>query len=153
MLGISYYNITRTDEAIESLEKSISLNPDQPTVKETLGTSFLNKGTEALSNKEFEAATALFKKAGDYSPNNGYIYYNLAESYLFTKNYASAEKALNQASRLMPQNADVLQRLGLVYEKMKKWNQALSAYKKAQGMNPSKSLKDAIARAENNKKQ
>lgn len=152
MLGVSYFNLTRTDEAVEALEKSLSLNPNQPGLKELLGKSYLEKGTKALSQKQFAAAAEFLKKAQGYDPKNGYVYYNLAETYLFEKKYSTAEKALTQAATLMPNNADVLERLGLVYEKMKKWDQALTAYKKAQTMDPSKSLKEAIARAENNRK-
>jgi tetratricopeptide (TPR) repeat protein len=153
MLGIAFYNESRTDEAVEALEKTLSLNPDQPAVKEILGKAFLNRGADALSKKQFTAATGFFKKAEAYDPGNGFIYYNLAETYLFSKNYTNAEKALNQAAKLLPGNADVLQRLGLVYEKMKKWDLSLDAYKKAQKAAPSKSLTEAIERVENNKKQ
>ena len=47
-------------------------------------------------------------KAKDYDPKNGYIYYNLAEAYLFQKKYPEAEKALTQAADLMPQNVEVM---------------------------------------------
>jgi tetratricopeptide (TPR) repeat protein len=152
MLGISYFNMDRTEEAIEALEKSHSMNPTQPAIMELLGKSFLKKGTAALSEKQFAVAAELLQKAEKYDPKNGYIYYNLAETYLFGKKYSDAEMALNQAATLMPQNADVYGRLGLVYEKMKKWDSALNAYKKAQGLQPSKSFKDAIARVNQNKK-
>jgi tetratricopeptide (TPR) repeat protein len=153
MLGVAYFNLDRHEEAVETLEKTLSMNPDQPSIKKLLGKAYLGKGTEALAKKQFDSAAAFLKKAQDYDPQNGFIYYNLAETYLFEKKYSTAEEALNEAKRLMPENAGVFERLGLVYEKMKKWDQALNAYKKAQEINPSASLKEAIARAENNKKQ
>jgi len=153
MLGICFYNQGRADEAIEALEKTLSLNSDQPAVREILGKSYLSKGADALSKKQFDTAAGFLKKAEAYDPNNGYIYYNLAETYIFSKNYTSAEKSLNQAAKLMPGNAEVFERLGLVYEKMKKWDLSLNAYKKAQSAAPSKSLAEAIERVQNNKKQ
>ena len=42
--------------------------------------------------------------------------------------------------------------MGLIYEKQKKWPQALNAYQKAEQMKPSKEIKDAIARVKENMK-
>ena len=152
MLGISYFNLDRTDEAIEALEKSNSMKPGQPAIMELLGKSYLKKGTAALSQKQFAAATQLLQKAENYDPKNGYIQYNLAETYIFEKKYSDAEKSLKKATALMAINPDVYERLGLVYEKLKKWDSALEAYKKADSINTSKSLKEAIARVNQNKK-
>ena len=94
----------------------------------------------------------LLRKARDYTPKDGYIYYNIAEACLFQKNFGEAEKALNQALELMPRSAEVFQRIGLVYEKQKRWDLALNAYHKAYDLNPSDGLKEAIARVNEVKK-
>jgi cytochrome c-type biogenesis protein CcmH/NrfG len=52
----------------------------------------------------------------------------------------------------MPRSPDVYGRLGLVYEKQKKWDPALTAYRKADELSPAKWIKDAIARVTENKK-
>ena len=52
----------------------------------------------------------------------------------------------------MPQNVQVFGRTGFVYEKQKKWPQALSAYQKADQIKSSKDIKDAIARVKENMK-
>ncbi|MBN2242167.1 MAG: tetratricopeptide repeat protein [Acidobacteria bacterium] len=153
MLGISYFNLDRADEAIETLEKAYSMKQDQDAILEVLGKAYLKKGAEALSEKQFNSAVQSLKKGLDYDPGNGYIHYNLAEAYLFQKKYPDAEKALNQAAALMPQKPDVYERLGLVYEKQKKWDSALNAYKEAQGIQPSDSIKEAIERVTENKRQ
>ncbi len=57
-----------------------------------------------------------------------------------------------QAADLMPQNVQVIGRMGFVYEKQKKWPQALNAYKKAEEIKSSKEIKDAIARVNENMK-
>ncbi|MBP1622834.1 MAG: Anaphase-promoting complex, cyclosome, subunit 3 [Acidobacteria bacterium] len=94
----------------------------------------------------------LFLKARDYDPKNGYVFYNLAEAYLFQKKYPEAEKALGQAQELMPRSMEVFWRMGLVYEKQKKWPLALSAYQKAEQIKASKEIKDAISRVKENMK-
>lgn len=152
MLGICYFNLNRLDEAIPALEKALSMKPGQSATADVLGKVYLKKGTVALSAKQYAASAQALLKAKDYDPKNGYIYYNLAESYLFQKRYPEAEKAYLQAADLMPKNLDVFYRVGFVYEKQKKWDLALNAYKKAGEISPSKDIKDAIARVIENQK-
>lgn len=152
-LGIAYHSLKRYDEAIQALQKSAALNPGQSTTSEFLGKAFLAKGAAALAGKQYGAALDSLRKAKDFNPKDGYIYYNLAEALLFQKNYSEAEKALTQALDLLPRNADVLVRLGLVFEKQKKWDQALNAYQKAQEITPAAGIKEAIGRVTEAKKQ
>jgi tetratricopeptide (TPR) repeat protein len=153
MLGIAYFKLNRTEEAIEALEKALSMKPGESTTADVLGKAYFKKGIAALSAKQYPAAVQALLSAKEHDSKNGYIFYNLAEAFLFQKKYPDAEKALSQAADLMPKSPDVYERMGLVYEKQKKWDLALSAYKKADAINPSKSIKEAIARVNENKKQ
>jgi protein O-GlcNAc transferase len=152
MLGICYFNLNRLDEAISALEKALSMKPGQSATIEVLGKIYFKKGIAALSAKQYPATIQVLLKAKDYDPKNGYIYYNLAEAYLFEKKYPDAEKALSQAAELMPRSMEVFWRMGLIYEKQKKWDLALKAYNKASEINPSKEIKEAIARVNQNMK-
>jgi tetratricopeptide (TPR) repeat protein len=152
MLGFAYYNLNRNDEAIQALEKALSMQPDQSPTSDLLGKAYFKKGIAALSEKQYGAAVEGLIKAKKYDPQNGYILYNLAEAYLFQKQYLKAENALKETIGLMPGNADAYGRMGLVYEKQKKWDSALNAYKKAEEISPSKELKEAIERVAENKK-
>lgn len=153
MLGICYLSANRTDEAIQALEKSLSVRPGQSAVSDALGKAYLKKGANALEAKQYGPAIQLLLKAKDHDPNDGYIYYNLGEAYLFQKRYGDAEKALAQAVELMPRSLEAYARMGLVYEKQKKWDQALKAYRRAEEISPSKAIKESIARVNENKKQ
>jgi tetratricopeptide (TPR) repeat protein len=145
-LGDAYYRLGRLDEAIMALQKALSIKPGQSAVTDLLGNIFFKKGVQALQAKQYPQALDALQKARDYDPKNGYVFYNLAETYLFQKNYVEAEKALNEALALLPRSQEALQRLGFVYEKEKKWDQSLAAYKKANEINPSPALKEAMDR-------
>lgn len=151
-LGISFFKMNRTEEAVQSLEKALSMKPGQKDIQEVLAKAYLKKGGAALSGKQYAAAVQALLKAKEYDPQNGYVDFNLGEAYLFEKKYPEAEKALNQAAQAMPGSAEVYGRLGLVYEKQKKWDLALKAYKKAEELSPAKWIKDAIARVNENRK-
>jgi tetratricopeptide (TPR) repeat protein len=152
MLGVCYLNLDRTDEAIQALEKALSMKPGQTAITDLLGKVYFKKGVAALSAKQYGPAAQAMMKALEYDPKNGYAYYNLAETYLFEKRYPEAEKALTRSVELLPNSMEAYARLGLIYEKEKKWDLALSAYKKADGISPSKAMKDAIERITENKK-
>jgi tetratricopeptide (TPR) repeat protein len=153
ILGDAYFKLNRLDEAIQALEKANSMKSGESSITETLGKAYRQKGADALSGKQYPLAIQALLKAKDYNPKDGFIYYNLAEAYLFQKNYSEAEKAYNQAIVLMPKSSDVYGRLGLVYEKQKKWNDALNAYKKADEISPAtKWIKESIDRVNENKK-
>jgi tetratricopeptide (TPR) repeat protein len=151
-LGMSYLNLNRLDEGIQTLEKALSMKPGQDNIQDILGKVYLKKGAAALSSKQYGPAIQMLLKAKDYDPKNGFIYYNLGEAYLFEKRYPDAEKAYSQTVELMPRSLEAYMRMGLVYEKQKKWDLALNAYKKAEQISPSKEAKDAIARVNENKK-
>ncbi|MGH7771903.1 MAG: tetratricopeptide repeat protein [Candidatus Binatia bacterium] len=151
-LGIAYYNLNRYDEAIQALLRAIALKPGQNATTEFLGKSYFKKGVAALSAKQYDQAIDLFRKAQENDLKNGFIPYNIAEAYLFKNNFPEAEKNLNRALELMPRSAEVFQRLGLVYEKQKKWDLALNAYQKANELKPSPGLKEAIDRINELKK-
>jgi tetratricopeptide (TPR) repeat protein len=150
-LGFCYFNLNRPDEAIQSLQKAASMKPGQAVVTEYIGKSYFKKGVNALKVKDYAQAIDALTKAKEISPSDGYISYNIAEAYLFQKRYPEAEKALIQSVTVMPKSADVYMRMGLVFEKQKKWDMALNAYKKANELNPSYGLKD-IERVNQEKK-
>jgi len=151
-LGISCYYLNRNDEAAEALHKALALRPAHNTSVEYLGKAYFKKGVAALAAKSYDQAIEYFDKARNYTPNDGYIYYNIAEARLFQQNYSEAEKALTQALDRMPRSAEIYQRLGLVYEKQKKWDLSLNAYQKAYEINPLPTLQEAIKRVEELKK-
>jgi tetratricopeptide (TPR) repeat protein len=151
-LGICYLKLNRIDEAVQVLEKVQSMKPGESQTTNLLGEAYLRKGNTALAGKQYAVAVQTLLKAKDYLPKNGYIYYNLAEAYLFQKKYPEAEKAYSQAADLLPRNPEIYWRMGYVYERQKKWDPALNAYKKAGEISPSKEITEAIARVTENKK-
>ena len=150
MLGASYFNLNRTDEAVQTLEKAAAMKPGEAAVGDILGKAYLKKGVQALSDKRYRDAVQNLLKAKTYDPNNGYVNYNLGESYVFEKRYAEAEKELTAAGVRLPDNAGVFTRLGFVYERQNKNDQALKAYRKAYELNPSQDIKVAMDRVGGN---
>jgi tetratricopeptide (TPR) repeat protein len=151
-MGISLYNLNRYDDAIQSLLKALALKPGHNVTTEFLGKSYFKKGVAALAAKQYDSALDFFKKARESTPKDGFVYYNMAEAYLFQQSFPEAERALTQALELMPRSAEVFQRMGLVYEKQKKWDLSLNAYQKAYELKETPGLKESIDRVNELKK-
>ncbi len=145
-LGMAFYHIEQTAEAVQALSKAVAMKPDHAPSLEILGKCYFKQGITALSTKQYESAQQLFQKASESNPKDPYAYYNLAEALLFLKKYPEAEKSLNQVLALQPQSGEAYQRLGLVFEKQKKWKQALGAYQKAESIKPAAANAEAIKR-------
>jgi tetratricopeptide (TPR) repeat protein len=145
-LGISYFRMDRLDDSIQALTKALAMKPDHGPSAEFLAKIYFKQGVAALSAKQYENALGLFRKALERNAKDSYIYYNMAEAMLFLKKYAEAEKALDQAIALNPQSSEAHQRLGLVYEKQKKWDLALASYQKAAAIKTTPAITEAINR-------
>ncbi len=150
-LGLCYVNLGRLDEAIAALQKAAMMKPGDPTLTKELAKAYFKKGVDALKAKEYGQSVDALLKAKEYDPSDGYISANLGEAYLFQKRYPEAERALAMAVTALPNSADVYMRLGLAFEKQRKWDLALNAYKKANQLNPSYGAKE-IERVNQEKK-
>jgi tetratricopeptide (TPR) repeat protein len=150
-LGLCYFNLGRLDEAIQALQKAALMKPGEAVMTEYIAKAYFKKGVDALKAKQYAQSVEALLKAKEFNQTDGYISYNLAEAYLFQKRYPEAEKALSQALVAMPKSADVYLRMGLVFEKQKKWDMALTSYKKANELNPAYGQKD-IERVNEEKK-
>lgn len=81
--GYALYRLEKTNEAIESIRRSVNLNPNDAYVNNFLGLLY-------LYTEDYKLAETSFLKANIYSPNNVVYMINLAATYERDKNYNSA---------------------------------------------------------------
>ena len=79
-LGIAFYNLKRDDEAIQALLKALAMKPGHTVTAEYLAKAYFRKGVAALSAKQYDQALDFLRKARDYNPKDGFVYYNMAEA-------------------------------------------------------------------------
>jgi len=92
-------------------------------------------GNRLYAQGNYEAAAAQFRKIVDADPKHGYAYNNLASAYL-RLNDARALQAAQTAHALLPDDADVLDTLGVALSRTGKAEQGAEMIKKALGRNP-----------------
>ena len=110
--GGSYERIKEHTKADKDLMKSININPDDTYALNYLAYSWLER------NYKIDEATEMLEKAYLKNNNDPYILDSIGWAYYLTGNFLNAEKLLNKAIQIMPDDpvvndhyADILWKL------------------------------------------
>ena len=107
--AIAYERTLRWKEAEADFLYALELSPDQPSVLNYLGYSWVTLGRNATQ------ARALIEKAVELDPDNGYIIDSLGWVYYLQEAYEPAVELLEKALFLVPDNAVISDHLGDAY--------------------------------------
>jgi tetratricopeptide (TPR) repeat protein len=109
------------DAALAEVQKAIQLDPNLPGVYNSLGAVY-------FSMKKYALASAAFGIAHQKDPQNLDCLMNGAAADSFASNWDGALQSLQAAVSLRPDNADLYQKLGQIYEKKGDQTSAQAAY-------------------------
>ena len=107
--AIAYERTLRWKEAEADFLYALELAPDQPSVLNYLGYSWVTLGRNSTQ------ARALIEKAVELDPENGYIIDSLGWVYYLQEAYEPAVELLEKALFLVPDNAVISDHLGDAY--------------------------------------
>ncbi len=88
-------------------------------------------GQLELASENYEKASTAFKKAMEYMPASGLLYYAVGNTYLASKRPADALKAYQKSLQLSPKMAMTYKKIGDAQRLLGKEKEAISAYKNA----------------------
>ena len=125
--GTSYERVQKWPQAEADLQIALKLNPDEPTVLNYLGYSWVDQ------NKNLKSGLQLIEKAVKLKPEDGYIVDSLGWAHFRMGNFKEAVRWLERAVELRPDDpvlndhyGDGLWRVGREREAVFQWNQSLS---------------------------
>jgi tetratricopeptide (TPR) repeat protein len=125
--GISYERAGEWEKAEEDLLRALSLEPDQPDVKNYLAYSWL------LMGKNLAKATEMLEQASASRPEDGHILDSLAWAYHITGKDDRALTMIERAVEIMPHDptvndhyGDILWKTGRRTEARFQWERALA---------------------------
>ena len=124
LLAKYYQERGRHKEAIEELEKTISIDPAYAKAYNRIGISY-----DKLGN--FPRAVAYYQNALALNPGLDYVMNNLGYSYILQGKYDEAVKSLQKAVDLNNRNKQYHNNLGLAYTKNHKYEQAMTEFRLA----------------------
>ena len=124
-LGFLQHQVGNIEESIESLEKSIKLNPEDPMVLNFLGYTYAEEG------KRLDRAEKLLLKALEKQPDSGHFIDSLGWVYFKQGRYGKAKDQLEKAAKLTPNDAVILEHLAIIYQRLGLNNKAHKTFIKA----------------------
>ena len=124
--GITLERTNQWSRAEADFLKALELNPDQPSVLNYLGYSWVDQGVK------LDRAKKMIQKAVNLRPNDGYIVDSLGWAYFKLGEFANSVKEMERAVELKPEDpvlndhlGDALWRVGRKIEARYQWNRAL----------------------------
>ena len=145
-LGIAYYRFGNYLEAEKYLQQARVLDPQASGTKLYLSRLQFQEALDAIEAKNYTQAAALL---GDYvkeNPEDGEARFNLGLAQLFAQNLDAAEREFLKSAELIPENWEVYDRLGYVYERKKQYDKALQNYRIAHNLHQDPQVQKSVDR-------
>lgn len=125
IMGVYHEDLGQIDEAIKEYKKALKADDENLIIHLNLASSYIKKNDTATAIEELSQASRIDPEAVEPHALLALLYSFQGELDLATREY---ELALQNASKLEPQNIDIYKNLGLVYLKQKKLKEAEEAY-------------------------
>ena len=145
-LGISYYHVGNYSEADQLLQQAAALDPSAVAATEYLARLRYREGVEAIEAQDYPKAVELLRDYVNQNPADGEASFNLGLAQLFAEDLLAAEREFEKTVRLMPENWEVYDRLGYIFELKSDYPRSLESYQKAHDLNPDPSIQENIKR-------
>lgn len=132
-------------EAIALSERAIQTHPQDTNIRNLLGMAYLGDERAAEAEQQFEVVLA-------EQPNNASAIYNLGQAYLQQQEWARAVEQFQKAQNMFPAGSPNLGRLlydlGIGFERLARYQDALQAYTDSRAINETTDVLDAIDRVQ-----
>ena len=138
LLGTTFLQLKKYNEAIKHLDISIKLNPN-------FAESYANRGIALAEQHQYQEAITSYDKAINFKNNYYNAYLNKGIALKNIEKYEEAIKYFVLCIKINPADSKIYNNLGNLFIKQKKFKHALKAYDKAI------SLQDRFAEAYGNR--
>ncbi|MCG8440952.1 MAG: tetratricopeptide repeat protein, partial [Caulobacterales bacterium] len=128
--GICLERSGRWDEAEADFQKALELVPDQPSVMNYLGYTWVDRG------ERLDEAFELIRRAVDLRPDAGYIVDSLGWAHYKLGQYEEAVVHLERAVELEPDDPTINDHLGDAYWQVGRRLEAVFQWRRALSLNP-----------------
>lgn len=134
--GIALERSGQFDRAEADLKAALEIRPDQPSLLNYLGYSWIDRG------ENLDEALKLIQKAVELSPDDGYIQDSLAWAYFRLGRYQDAVEPMELAARSMSADPLVNDHLGDVYWMVGRKREAEVQWRRALSLKPTETEDD-----------
>ena len=114
-IGICYSSLGKYEQAIETFERAVALDPRLPVLFNNLGLTYLSQSQKTRDPKSFQKSLESFKKAIEIDPSYPQPYSGLGTAYRQQGNLDGAIYCWEKALELKPDFIPVMYSLGVAY--------------------------------------
>ncbi len=147
-IGISHFKLGNLSEASGYLEQVLARDKGNQQAQRFLKEARFRLAALAISEKDSAKAISLLSQVAAEDPQDGEAWFNLGLAHLLAEDLSAAEDALQTAAPLLPQKAELFDRLGYIYEVTDRYQEALQAYGKAHQLSGSADSKASLDRVQ-----
>ena len=147
-LGMALYQLKNHSGAESYLEQALALDPESKEAQRYLARIEFERAAQNLAEGQYRKAADLLRPYVQGKPEDGQAWFNLGLAHLFLEELKASEEAFLQSQKLLPDQWEVYDRLGYIYEKKNLFEKALQNYKKAHQLNPGGELQANVERIE-----
>ncbi len=127
-LGVAYLALGEPETALPYAERAVRLSPKDGKARTNLGAIYAEL-------KRYDLAISEYLQASELSPSTPQLLMNLADSLQKSGQLEQASNTLDQLVRIEP-SAKAFERVGTVYFKMRKYDEAEAAFRKSLDIDP-----------------
>ncbi len=135
-LGLLESALGNTTAAIDEYRTAIRLDPAVAGPRSNLARELDQLGRSDEANRLQTEEAGLIRRDTQLLPENAFLHYRLGLLEYLLGHEAEAEQSLKEAVRLEPDSADFLLALTLLYEKQRRWPDALRGARRLTEMQP-----------------
>lgn len=147
-LGVALFQIGRLAEARQYLEQAVALKPDSAEARRFLRRVDFGEAVAAIEARQYARAVELLTRVVGDDPTNAEAWYNLGLAQLFADRLREAETSFKRSAELRPAGWEAHQRLGYIYEKSERYQEALRSYSRALELHQDPALAESVKRVE-----
>lgn len=115
--------------AVKTMEAVLALDPDHADALNFLAYSQTEQGGDLEQALEWALRAAKLNRTGYVVDTLGWVYFKLGR-------YADSRTQLEDAARLQPDDAVIMEHLGDLYRVLELWDQAIEAYRRSLSIDP-----------------
>ena len=142
-IGVMYYRNGEIDQSIDAFQKSLEMNPYDPTPRNNLYQIFRERGIKALNVKAYGKATLYFGEALQFKPDDALLYRLMGDSYAREGDFKNAITQYRKAFEFDPADLEIKQNLagylsnyGVELTNARRWEEAIAVYQEALQLTP-----------------
>ncbi len=124
------------------------MKPDSAEARRFLRRVDFGEAVAAIEARQYPRAVELLNRVVGDEPSNAEAWYNLGLAQLFADQLAAAEASFKRCAELRPAGWEAHHRLGYIYEKTERYQEALRSYSKALELHPDPAVAESVKRVE-----